>query len=328
MRFVRVDLVGQRFGRLRVLAPAPRNNRKARWFCVCDCGNFSAVDGNAMAKGKTRSCGCLRKDVSRAYMLGPNRPRGGAPPIKDMTGQRFGRLVAQEAVGRRNTESLWRCLCDCGNEALVRVSVLTRGDAVSCGCYRRELSVARGRDYRGLRFGRLRVLARSPRPRRWFCVCDCGNFTETMAVNLVSGSARSCGCLARELTHTRSQTHGRSHSIEYKAWEAMRSRCYRATSDAWENYGGRGITVCARWRNSFENFLADVGPRPSTQHHLHRWDVDGNYEPSNVSWNVGGAKRTIKGLEAKISELERQLRSDSWQQEERDAIQEDENSPS
>lgn len=72
---------------------------------------------------------------------------------------------------------------------------------------------------------------------------------------------------------------------EYKAWSAMKSRCYRASHRDYHNYGGRGISVCARWVDSFDNFFADLGPRPSPRHSIDRWpDKDGNYEPNNCRW--------------------------------------------
>lgn len=71
---------------------------------------------------------------------------------------------------------------------------------------------------------------------------------------------------------------------EFRAWRQMRSRCYDENMGGYENYGGRGITVCARWVESFENFLEDMGEKPSPQHSLDRRSNDGNYEPSNCRW--------------------------------------------
>ena len=74
------------------------------------------------------------------------------------------------------------------------------------------------------------------------------------------------------------------HKEEYHIWNAMVQRCYRTSSRAYPEYGGRGIQVCGRWKNSFENFLADMGKRPSKAHSLDRIDPDGHYEPSNLRW--------------------------------------------
>ena len=94
--------------------------------------------------------------------------------------------------------------------------------------------------------------------------------------------------LERPVRHRggRRPTHGRTGSKEYRAWLAMRERCSQPDYHGYDRYGGRGISVCQRWQESFENFLADVGPAPSPRHSLGRLDNDGNYEPGNVAWQT------------------------------------------
>jgi hypothetical protein len=148
-----------------------------------------------------------------------------------------------------------------------------------------------GRDITGQRFGRLTAVHQtaksSKKPRqnpRWLFRCDCGNETETTKTAVVNGHTQSCGCLYREtrkerLTH--GHTQGRIWSPEYVAWTGMHDRCTREKRDSYKHYGGRGIIVCERW-NTFENFLADMGPKPSPRHEIDRFpDNDGNYEPDN-----------------------------------------------
>lgn len=139
----------------------------------------------------------------------------------------------------------------------------------------------------GKRFGRLVVVgpaAKQGKNARWECRCDCGNAINARVGHLDSGNIQSCGCLASERARERLTTHGRSRSPMYARWIGMLTRCYYPETNGYRHYGGRGIKVCGRWRNSFADFLADVGEPPSADHTLDRRDVNGNYEPRNVRW--------------------------------------------
>ena len=119
--------------------------------------------------------------------------------VKDLTGQRFGRLVALERADQRHGNCyLWRCKCDCGNEALVSTYFLTHNLSRSCGCLQEE---ARKADIAGRRFGRLvaiKPVGKHKKGIKWLCQCDCGNQIEVVAASLLQGIRRSCGCLHRE----------------------------------------------------------------------------------------------------------------------------------
>jgi len=168
------------------------------------------------------------------FDLPPELPPGARPPparhrsnFQDITGKRFGRLVAVRCVGRtRNSSPLWELRCDCGK------TVVRQGSAVR------------------------------------------------------AGTIRSCGCLMREVAAASQRTHGQSRTREYWCWRAMIARCYNPKDAGYENYGGRGITICDRWRASVLNFIEDMGRVPSPDHSIDRINVDGNYEPGNCRWAV------------------------------------------
>jgi hypothetical protein len=114
--------------------------------------------------------------------------------------------------------------------------------------------------------------------------CDCGTRKVVRANNVRSGATRSCGCLEREHREGHWKTHGLARVPEYTVWEGMIARCENPNGHRYADYGGRGITVCARWRADFGAFYADMGPRPSPTHQLDRVDNDRGYEPSNCRW--------------------------------------------
>lgn len=145
------------------------------------------------------------------------------------------------------------------------------------------------KDISGQQFSYLTVIGRNPvntnngKPR-WNCVCVCGNNVTIASSNLISGSQKSCGCWRKENMSISRKTHGESKTPEYNAWVSMKKRCYNDTSENYINYGGRGIEVCERWKDSYENFIEDMGHRPTNSHSLERKENNSNYGPDNCVW--------------------------------------------
>lgn len=161
-------------------------------------------------------------------------------------------------------------------------------------------------DLTGQQFGRLSVLGYGGTKGKWkfhwwYCRCECGTITTPVTGKLRDGSTTSCGCYGREKTSICNSTHGMSNSSEFRIRASVIRRCYDPKNNAYARYGARGITVCERWLESFENFYADMGPRPSLDHSIDRIDNSGNYEPENCKWSTrieqGNNKRNNRLIE-------------------------------
>lgn len=146
-------------------------------------------------------------------------------------------------------------------------------------------------DFIGQTFGRLTVLEKLHQRGNngcvlWRCVCNCKDKTEVVKTtgDLVSGNTRSCGCFRKENTSAMFKKHGLESSPEYGTWLDIKKRCYNRNYKQYPDYGGRGILMSDEWKNDFQAFYRDMGPRPSPEHSIDRKDNELGYSKSNCRW--------------------------------------------
>lgn len=207
----------------------------------------------------------------------------------DVTGKRFGMLVAVEYAGTSKYQcAAWKCQCDCGNTRIVRSYDLRAGKVVSCGCRK----AGPRKDMTGYKFGEWTVIGLSGsidkrRGHLWTCECSCGtkrNFPRTYILN---GGSKSCSC-KRPLPFGRKRRTSPPDPILQSLknrWSGIKERCYNPKIKAYKNYGGRGITVCDEWINNFEAFCEwskNNGFRIDLE--LDRIDNDKGYSPDNCRY--------------------------------------------
>lgn len=239
---------------------------------------------------------------------------------KPMAGLRFGKLTVLDLVeigvcgqhGSGRTKH-WRCLCDCGNEKIIRGDSLRSGHIKSCGCLAKEVAAetakATGHLRRksrlivaGQRFGKLVTKKYFDVRKGWLCECDCGREHYARTCGLTKGKTRSCGCEWRQrkgdIMIRRNTTHAMSHLSEYKNWQAMKARCLNPMSPGYDRYGGSGILPCSAMSQSPQALLDSIGSKPSPLHELDRIDNSlgyfcgrcdeciKNHRPTNIRWST------------------------------------------
>lgn len=210
----------------------------------------------------------------------------------DVSGERFGRLVATKPVLDEKGKRTWECHCDCGGVIFCKAGELRSGNFRSCGCLKHtDCSIEKLRNLVHEKFGKLLVIRSSGEKARgwdlWLCRCDCGNEKIIDGRSLVYGLTLSCGCL-----RGRDAKHGDCKNNEsapiYRLWGRIKERCYSPNKDGYHRYGGRGIKVCDEWLNDYEAFkkwAIESGFKKGLQ--IDRKDNGGNYEPGNCRFVTG-----------------------------------------
>lgn len=293
------DLTGKKFGKLtvieRVKKPDGARYQGSHWRCLCECGQEITKSADLLEGCVAPHCGCS-----------PWRE------ADDLTGQEFGSLSVLRLDHKSKKGHVWLCRCECGKEIPVYHYSLTGNNTKSCGCKwsqwndERRAKLLADFDQSSL-VGKVlgvltvkEVVAVNLRGN-WtaLCMCECGTETTLQQSWWERGEKRSCGCKIgmtlrnvapveekpRRVWQAHNRTHGLTGSAEYRIWRNMITRCTNQNSASFEYYGKKGITVCERWLK-FENFIEDVGPRPSQDHSLEREDGKKGYEPANCSWKT------------------------------------------
>lgn len=203
----RIDLKGQKFGRLEVIKEVGRDkHNKTLWECKCECGGVAKTTTNNLKSGNTQSCGCYNLEMVKENNF------------LDISNQRFGRLVVTKDNYSNGSYRKWRCVCDCGSEVFVSTGDLTSSHTKSCGCLQKEkASLSNYVDLAGSVFSRLTVIKEMPgkkNKRMWLCRCNCGAERILSTNTLNMGNTRSCGCILKEMVGKNAPNYKKTKSDE------------------------------------------------------------------------------------------------------------------
>lgn len=319
-----IDLMGQRFGILTVFARGPNDSRKqAQWWCRCDCGEEVLKKGNPLRSEKVKSCGCL-EDLNRLENCSKRIIKHGRSdhPLYRKLHTIIARCYREKARDypryggrgilvcddwRNYPEKFIEWALENGWEESKDLSIDridNNGNYCPENC--RVISCVDNTIKRFTDKGQgLMVCDKAVNIRE---LCKKAHISPNSVKSLsMAGYSQESIVVYGNLKHYQKIAVGRSikagmplsideaskigrkHKIRKRApgyvnYLGMKGRCYNPNDRAYDNYGGRGITVCSAWRNDFDQFIRDMGPPPHDDYAIHRINNDGNYEPSNCAW--------------------------------------------
>ena len=266
--------------------------------CKCDCGKVKTISLGDLKSGRTQSCGCyksVKSSEANSKHIEIGQTRGHLTLMEEV--DKVTKMTERGSVSSTIRYVMVKCN-SCGYvEEMTLRRFLVDELPDHCGCLNAKFIIDRlnSKNIEMERFNRLNVI-KEVNPVEYYkdsmgkvyqqrmveYECDCGNIGEHKYKDILMNNLKSCGCKEHIMFHglcTKEETNSM-----YARWKGMISRCYNPRDPAYQHYGGRGIKVCDRWRDSPENFVIDMGLPPTWEHTNDRIDVDGMYEPSNCRW--------------------------------------------
>jgi len=265
-------MIGQKFHKWTVISTAPNGLKgEERVLCRCDCGKEQDQPVYALKRMALKSCvDCKHKEEIKPYI-----------------GKQYNQWTIIDYAPISNDDAkLCKCKCSCGNIETRILHFVIHGQSKRCEHCRKMLHVT---DFSGQKFGKWTFISKWDSTNEfgvhYKARCECGSIQKVYYYHVVNNNSGGCRkCLSFKGKLNPCYRHGMHGTSEWSTWASMKSRCAQTKGEDYEWYGKRGIKVCERWLESFDNFYKDMGPKPSKDYSIDRINNDGNYEPGNCRW--------------------------------------------